>query len=321
MGNAAGSVQVCCVTRDSKIPREIVTGPPPAPLHQDVQAPAVLAAGKQPEAPAAPPIFAGAAPKVDSMAPPAHEAPAPAVHGTPEAASAVPAAAVKGPSAGAAPSEPAAIAEKAPAAVPDKSPAETAAKAPAATMALAPAKVDEPPAKVDEPPAKVDEPPAKVDEPPAKVAEEPAVVAEAPAKVAEAPAKAAEPEVAQPDTARGIVKRRDPETGKVVTLVELHAHYSRRFSPREITEYWNQHCQPVRESEWVIIGGADKGGILVREGKDLKSKELARLSTGAKIRELARDGERMQFKLIAGLGPATGWISTVVKGKDMIMPA
>mmetsp|Transcript_36326 Transcript_36326/g.104614 ORF Transcript_36326/g.104614 Transcript_36326/m.104614 type:complete len:308 (-) Transcript_36326:236-1159(-) len=307
MGNAAGSVQVCCVTRDSKIPREIVTGPPPAPLHQDVQAPAVLAAGKQPEAPAAPPIFAGAAPKVDSMAPPAHEAPAPAVHGTPEAASAVPAAAVKGPSAGAAPSEPAAIAEKAPAAVPDKSPAETAAKAPAATMALAPAKVDEPPAKVDEPPA--------------KVAEEPAVVAEAPAKVAEAPAKAAEPEVAQPDTARGIVKRRDPETGKVVTLVELHAHYSRRFSPREITEYWNQHCQPVRESEWVIIGGADKGGILVREGKDLKSKELARLSTGAKIRELARDGERMQFKLIAGLGPATGWISTVVKGKDMIMPA
>eukprot|EP00439_Symbiodinium_sp_Y106_P041523 s3440_g5.t1 len=37
-------------------------------------------------------------------------------------------------------------------------------------------------------------------------------------------------------------------------------------------------------SKWEVVGGADKGGILVRKGQDLKSEQLAdRLSTGALV--------------------------------------
>merc|ERR1712061_744006 len=37
---------------------------------------------------------------------------------------------------------------------------------------------------------------------------------------------------------------------------------------------------------WLVIGGGDKGSIMVREGQGLKSAELRRLATGAKVEEL-----------------------------------
>uniref|UniRef100_A0A977TQI4 holo-[acyl-carrier-protein] synthase n=1 Tax=Amphidinium carterae TaxID=2961 RepID=A0A977TQI4_AMPCA len=70
---------------------------------------------------------------------------------------------------------------------------------------------------------------------------------------------------------------------------------------------------------WQVVGGAEKGGILVREGQDLKSADLPeRLSTGAEIEELELKGDRLHYKLSKGSGPAEGWVSTKISGKTLV---
>jgi len=69
---------------------------------------------------------------------------------------------------------------------------------------------------------------------------------------------------------------------------------------------------------WEIVGGADKGGILVREGEDVKAKATEdRLSTGALVEEIELKGERLNYKRLSGTGPAEGWISIKLPGKDL----
>mmetsp|Transcript_73908 Transcript_73908/g.130569 ORF Transcript_73908/g.130569 Transcript_73908/m.130569 type:complete len:262 (+) Transcript_73908:52-837(+) len=68
---------------------------------------------------------------------------------------------------------------------------------------------------------------------------------------------------------------------------------------------------------WKVVGGADKGGIMVREGQDKKSKELDRLSHGACIEQLQLVNDRLQYKLLTGTGPASGWVSTKLNGKKL----
>mmetsp|Transcript_4465 Transcript_4465/g.13032 ORF Transcript_4465/g.13032 Transcript_4465/m.13032 type:complete len:383 (-) Transcript_4465:218-1366(-) len=60
---------------------------------------------------------------------------------------------------------------------------------------------------------------------------------------------------------------------------------------------------------WKVVGGGDKGGILVRTGPDPSSKEAgSRLSTGALVEELELvGGERLHYKLLKGTGPEDGW--------------
>lgn len=54
---------------------------------------------------------------------------------------------------------------------------------------------------------------------------------------------------------------------------------------------------------------------------DLKSEAYdTRLATGAKIKELELRGERLHYKLIAGNGPAEGWVSLSVKGQTLVKP-
>lgn len=61
---------------------------------------------------------------------------------------------------------------------------------------------------------------------------------------------------------------------------------------------------------WEVIGGKDKGGIMVREGRNLRSKEVAeRLAFASFVEEVELVGERLHYKLMAGSGPATGWVS------------
>jgi len=72
---------------------------------------------------------------------------------------------------------------------------------------------------------------------------------------------------------------------------------------------------------WEVVGGADKGGILVREGQELKSPATSeRLSTGATIEELELVGERLHYKLVEGTGPAEGWVSIAISGKELVVP-
>eukprot|EP00413_Alexandrium_margalefii_P015244 CAMPEP_0204531418 /NCGR_PEP_ID=MMETSP0661-20131031/11158_1 /ASSEMBLY_ACC=CAM_ASM_000606 /TAXON_ID=109239 /ORGANISM="Alexandrium margalefi, Strain AMGDE01CS-322" /LENGTH=106 /DNA_ID=CAMNT_0051537571 /DNA_START=64 /DNA_END=380 /DNA_ORIENTATION=+ len=75
--------------------------------------------------------------------------------------------------------------------------------------------------------------------------------------------------------------------------------------------------------QWEIVGGADKGGVLVREGQALGSPATKdRLSTGATVEELELVGERLHYKLVegTGTGPEEGWISIKVSGKELAVP-
>jgi len=70
---------------------------------------------------------------------------------------------------------------------------------------------------------------------------------------------------------------------------------------------------------WEVVGGGEKGGIVARQGQELKSAEQpSRLGTGALIRELKLVGERLQFQLVEGSGPETGWVSLSFKGSELV---
>jgi len=72
---------------------------------------------------------------------------------------------------------------------------------------------------------------------------------------------------------------------------------------------------------WQIVGGVDKGGIVVREGESTSSAQKPeRLSTGALVEQLALKGDRLQYKLKTGTGPSEGWVSVKLTGKDLAVP-
>lgn len=80
---------------------------------------------------------------------------------------------------------------------------------------------------------------------------------------------------------------------------------------------------------WQVVGGGDKGGIVVRSGEDVRSDLcLERLGTGAIVKELELRGgdgssgsasQRMRFEKISGFGPSSGWVSLkLTNGKDLL---
>ncbi|CAK9067373.1 unnamed protein product [Durusdinium trenchii] len=70
---------------------------------------------------------------------------------------------------------------------------------------------------------------------------------------------------------------------------------------------------------WVVVGGADKGGILVRRGQELSSAACTeRLSTGAEVEQLHITGERLHYRRILGSGPEEGWVSVRISGKELL---
>mmetsp|Transcript_22684 Transcript_22684/g.51870 ORF Transcript_22684/g.51870 Transcript_22684/m.51870 type:complete len:268 (-) Transcript_22684:33-836(-) len=74
---------------------------------------------------------------------------------------------------------------------------------------------------------------------------------------------------------------------------------------------------------WKIVGGADKGGILVRGGRDLGTPQLSeRLATGALVEQLELIGDRLHFRRLEGAGPDDGWVSLrLPSGKELLAPA
>lgn len=69
------------------------------------------------------------------------------------------------------------------------------------------------------------------------------------------------------------------------------------------------------------MGGTDRDGILVRYGKDFESpKRATRLATGSIVEELELLDGRLQYMLVSGSGPATGWVSLKLKSKDLLVP-
>lgn len=77
---------------------------------------------------------------------------------------------------------------------------------------------------------------------------------------------------------------------------------------------------PPLPPRWEVVGGGDKGGILVREGVETKSTQLGeRLATGAIVNELRIEGERLCFQKVWGEGPETGWVSISLSGRDLLV--
>ncbi|CAE7225638.1 unnamed protein product [Symbiodinium necroappetens] len=74
------------------------------------------------------------------------------------------------------------------------------------------------------------------------------------------------------------------------------------------------------DKHWEVVGGAEKGGILVREGAELKARELQpRLGVGAVVEQVGElHGERLCYRKVSGPGPESGWVSIRVKDKQLL---
>eukprot|EP00421_Protoceratium_reticulatum_P021526 CAMPEP_0168383302 /NCGR_PEP_ID=MMETSP0228-20121227/13833_1 /TAXON_ID=133427 /ORGANISM="Protoceratium reticulatum, Strain CCCM 535 (=CCMP 1889)" /LENGTH=1159 /DNA_ID=CAMNT_0008396449 /DNA_START=91 /DNA_END=3569 /DNA_ORIENTATION=+ len=73
---------------------------------------------------------------------------------------------------------------------------------------------------------------------------------------------------------------------------------------------------------WEVVGGADKGGVLVRRGKEMTAaKEAERLSTGALVKQVELDDKRLHFVKLTGTGPKSGWVSIEISNKELLVPS
>lgn len=73
---------------------------------------------------------------------------------------------------------------------------------------------------------------------------------------------------------------------------------------------------------WRVVGGTEKGGILVRTGSDLKSVACElKLSTGSVVEQVELLQERLNYRLKDGAGPTEGWVSLKVSGKPLLIRA
>eukprot|EP00413_Alexandrium_margalefii_P040564 CAMPEP_0204593822 /NCGR_PEP_ID=MMETSP0661-20131031/51729_1 /ASSEMBLY_ACC=CAM_ASM_000606 /TAXON_ID=109239 /ORGANISM="Alexandrium margalefi, Strain AMGDE01CS-322" /LENGTH=213 /DNA_ID=CAMNT_0051604169 /DNA_START=62 /DNA_END=703 /DNA_ORIENTATION=- len=70
---------------------------------------------------------------------------------------------------------------------------------------------------------------------------------------------------------------------------------------------------------WVVTGGAAHGGIVVRLGQEMSSKEtIRRLSPGATVEQLDLKEGRLHYKKIEGDGPDFGWVSVSSGGRQLV---
>merc|ERR1712137_44904 len=72
--------------------------------------------------------------------------------------------------------------------------------------------------------------------------------------------------------------------------------------------------------KWRVIGGENKGGIIVREGSSTTSLQLGRIEHGAVLEGLELLGDRMRYQKVVGHGPNTGWVSMMFRGVDLVAP-
>lgn len=81
-------------------------------------------------------------------------------------------------------------------------------------------------------------------------------------------------------------------------------------TPPPVEVKTNTEEEPPHNGIWIVVGGGDKGGLLVRKEISLGSEAFdERLSTGAVIQEMELEGERLHFQKLIGNGPVEGWIS------------
>jgi len=89
------------------------------------------------------------------------------------------------------------------------------------------------------------------------------------------------------------------------------------------TESSNQIGAATAQASWDVVGGGDKGGVLVRTGIELTSRSYSmRLATGARVCEVALVGDRLCYELESGDGPPVGWVSVrLSSGRELLRPS
>mmetsp|Transcript_130664 Transcript_130664/g.279385 ORF Transcript_130664/g.279385 Transcript_130664/m.279385 type:complete len:452 (+) Transcript_130664:71-1426(+) len=68
---------------------------------------------------------------------------------------------------------------------------------------------------------------------------------------------------------------------------------------------------------WVVVGGAESGGIVCREGKETSSSLSGRVAHGAVVEQIELVDVRLYFRLVKGDGPKQGWVSVAAAGKQL----
>lgn len=88
---------------------------------------------------------------------------------------------------------------------------------------------------------------------------------------------------------------------------------------------WGGERQPPPPSQprpgafWEVVGGSEKGGIVVRHARDAGSQVYNdRLSFGSVLEAVERKGEEIHFRRVSGSGPMGGWVSLQHRGRPMV---
>lgn len=116
---------------------------------------------------------------------------------------------------------------------------------------------------------------------------------------------------------RASEKEAAAEATPVSDIKELQKHIGEEPAQKAAAKAASE--VPEAPSIWEVVGGADKGGIVVRKSRDTASEqEPQRLATGALIQQRQLVGERMHYVLRTGEGPVEGWVSIRLKTKDLV---
>lgn len=89
----------------------------------------------------------------------------------------------------------------------------------------------------------------------------------------------------------------------------------------QVDELQKHQQQSVGEGQlWEVVGGAGRGGVVVREDQAISSEKFQdRLSTGSLVEGVVLNGDRLQYRLLSGAGPPSGWVSIKLKDKDLLI--
>lgn len=108
----------------------------------------------------------------------------------------------------------------------------------------------------------------------------------------------------------------------------LQATFGKTWDPTGERQAKGQHADAesgcgeaaAQGTVWQVVGGTATGGVLVRAGKGVcTARKDKRLEVGSRVRELELEGDRLHYQLVTGAGPSSGWVSTKLKGLDLLL--
>uniref|UniRef100_A0A7S1S3Q8 Uncharacterized protein n=1 Tax=Alexandrium catenella TaxID=2925 RepID=A0A7S1S3Q8_ALECA len=115
--------------------------------------------------------------------------------------------------------------------------------------------------------------------------------------------------------------RRQPwESGRLVLDYEAHTKLAGDLPSEDLDDEGEPPLAlPGRPlPRWRVVAGEDKGIAVWVGGHSSNRMAADRLSCGALIEELKVKGDKLRYRKVSGLGPATGWVYISVEGKPLL---